>query len=91
MVSKIDATLRIIAVLGIFVWVLLYGSIFEVPYPNTLVELHALPAWRFALAILVLVACIWCRNVGIVVALGVFFYLSDLEKLTTPFVNLQLK
>lgn len=91
MVSKIDATLRIIAVLGIFVWVLLYGSIFEVPYPKTLVELHALPAWRSALAILVLAAAIWCRNVGIVVALGVFFYLSDLEKLTTPFVNLQLK
>jgi hypothetical protein len=86
MVSKIEATMQIIALFLIFVWLMLYGTVFEVPYPKQLVELHALPLWRLVLVILVLVAANWCPRVGLYTGLAVFFYLADLEKLTTPFV-----
>ena len=88
MVSKIDITLRLVSGVVLFIWVLLYGSAFEVPYSKNLVELHAIPAWRFTLALLVLAAASWCHNVGVLAALAVFLYLSDLEKLTMPFVAL---
>jgi hypothetical protein len=84
-----DVTLRLITVIVIFGIVLLYGSAFEAPYSNTLVELHNIPVWRFALAIVVLVGSLWSPRVGILVALGVFLYLSDLEKLTIPLVPLE--
>ena len=89
MVSKIDATLRLITVGILFVWVLLYGSVFEAPYSLKLVELHALPIWRLALALLVLIGAMWCPRVGIIAALAVFLYLGDLEKLTIPLVPLE--
>jgi hypothetical protein len=88
MVSKLDAFLRILFVIALFIWVLLYGSAFETPYSKVLVELHGVPWWRFTIALLVIFASIWCPRVGLMAALGVFFYFSDLEKLTTPFVNL---
>jgi len=86
MVSKIEATMQIVALFLIFVWLMLYGTVFEAPYPTQLVELHALPLWRLVLVILVLVAANWCPRVGLYTGLAVFFYLADLEKLTTPFV-----
>ena len=88
MVSRLDAGLRLTMVAVLFIWTLLYGSMFEIPYPKNLVELHSVPIWRFALALIVLFAAFWCPRVGILAALAVFFYLSDLEKLTTPFVSL---
>uniref|UniRef100_A0A6C0IAT4 Uncharacterized protein n=1 Tax=viral metagenome TaxID=1070528 RepID=A0A6C0IAT4_9ZZZZ len=78
--------MQIVALFLIFVWLMLYGTVFEAPYPKQLVELHALPLWRLVLVILVLVAANWCPRVGLYTGLAVFFYLADLEKLTTPFV-----
>ena len=72
----------------IFGAVLLYGSTFESPYSAKLVELHTIPVWRFALAILVLVGAIWSPRIAIALALGVFLYLSDLEKLTSPLIRI---
>jgi len=89
MVSKIEATMQIVALFLIFVWLMLYGTVFEAPYPTQLVELHALPLWRLVLVILVLVAANWCPRVGLYTGLAVFFYLADLEKLTTPFVPIK--
>ena len=89
MVSKTDATLRLITVIVLSVWVLLYGSVFEAPYSLKMVELHALPIWRLSLVIIVLNGSLWCPRVGIIAALGVFLYLADLEKLTNPLVPLE--
>jgi hypothetical protein len=86
MVSKIESTTQIIALFLIFIWLMLYGTVFEAPYATQLVELHSLPLWRLVLVILVLVAAQWCPRVGLYTGLAVFFYLADLEKLTTPFV-----
>ena len=91
MVSKLDAFLRIAFVIGLFIWALLYGSAFEAPYSKVLVELHSVPWWRFIIALLAIFAAMWCPRVGLLAALAVFFYFSDLEKLTTPFVNLSTK
>lgn len=91
MVSKLDSTLRLTMVGILFIWTVLYGSAFEVPYSRNLVELHAVPAWRFALALAVLAAAYWCPRVGILAALAIFFYFSDLEKLTTPFADISAK
>ena len=88
--SKLDQSIRLLLVGILFLLVLLYGSAFEVAYSKNLVDLHAIPLWRFSLALMVLFAGLWSPRVGILVALAVFFYLSDLEKLTTPFVNISL-
>jgi hypothetical protein len=89
MVSSVDATLRVITAFVLFVWILLYGSVFEVPYSFTMVELHAVPFWRLSLVLLVLFGSIWSPRVGVLSALAVFLYLADLEKLTNPLVSLE--
>jgi len=86
--SKLDDSVRYLLIGVLFLLVLLYGSSFEVPYSKNLVDLHAIPLWRFALVLMVLFAAFWSPRVGILAALVVFCYLSDLEKLTTPFVNM---
>ena len=87
----IDATARTIVTSLFFIWNLYEGSVFESPYDKTLVRLYSFPLFRFALVLLVLVAAYWCPRVGIMVALAVFFYMEDMEKLRRPWVTYEKK
>jgi hypothetical protein len=82
--SVMDATARILVVAVLFVWNLYEGSVLETPYTKELVLLYAFPLWRFVLVVAVFFATYWCPRVGVMLALTVFFYIEDLEKLSTP-------
>ena len=81
-----DATARILVVSVLFIWNLYEGSVLEAPYTKELVKLYGFPFWRFVLVLSVLIASYWCPRVGIMLALTIFFYIEDLEKLSTPWV-----
>lgn len=87
--SVIDATARILVTTVLFVWNLYEGSVLESAYPRELVLLYAFPLWRFVLVLSVLFATYWCPRVGVMLALTVFFYIEDLEKLSTPWIPYQ--
>ncbi len=86
-----DAAARTIVTSIFFIWVLYEGSVFESPYDKTLVKLYGFPLFRLALVLLVLVAAYWCPRVGVMVALAVFFYMEDMEKLRRPWVTYEKK
>ncbi len=80
-----DGIFRAIAVLVAAVVIVRYSTIFEQEYTEKLTDLYIHPWWRILVVLLVLTAVIWCPRVGILVALLVFFYLSDMNTLIMPF------
>jgi hypothetical protein len=90
-VSTMDATARTLLTGIFFIWNLYEGSVFEKPYDKTLVKLYGFPLFRFTLVLLVLAAAYWCPRVGAMVALAVFFYFEDMEKLRRPWITYEKK
>ena len=82
----VDATARLLVTSILFIWLLYEGSVLESPYPMELVKLYAFPLWRAVLVIAVFFATYWCPRVGVMLAFVVFFYIEDLEKLSTAWV-----
>lgn len=89
--NVLDATARTVVVSIFLIWNLYEGSVFETPYDKTLFRLYSFPLFRFVLVLLVLVASYWCPRVGVMVALAVFFYIEDMEKLRRPWVTYEKK
>jgi hypothetical protein len=83
-----DGIFRAIAVVLVSIVIVKYSTIFEEEYSQKLTDLYIQPWWRILVVLLVLTATIWCPRVGILVALVVFFYLSDMNTLITPFSEL---
>ena len=83
-----DGIFRALAVLLTGVIVVKYSTLFEEEYSEKLTNLYIYPWWRILVVLLVLTSAIWCPRVGILVALVVFFYLSDMNTLITPFSEL---
>ena len=83
-----DGIFRAIAVVLVGIVIVKYSTIFEEEYSQKLTDLYIHPWWRILVILLVLTASIWCPRVGILVALVVFFYLSDMNTLITPFSEL---
>ncbi len=86
--GSIDGVARALSVLLIAIIIVKYSSIFEEEYTKKLTNLYLHPWWRFLVLSLVLLATMWCPRVGIVMALLIFFYFSDMEVLITPFSTL---
>jgi len=86
-----DATARVVVASSFLLWNLYEGSVFEAPYDRSLVKLYRFPLFRFTLVLLVLAASYWCPRVGVMVALAVFFYIEDMEKLRRPWVPIRTK
>lgn len=82
----VDATARLLATSVLFIWNLYEGSVLESPYSKEFVQLYGFPLWRFVLVLAVLFATYWCPRVGIMLAIAVFFYIEDLEKLSTSWI-----
>lgn len=85
--STLDATARIVVTAALFIWNAFEGAKLDSAYPTSLVQLYALPLFRFVLALSVYVAMMWCPRVGAMMALAVFFYIEDLEKLRKPWTS----
>lgn len=83
-----DAAARIIITAAFFLWNLYEGSVIESPYPMIFVTLYSWPIWRFMLVLLTYVGAYWCPRVGVMIALAIFFYIEDLEKLSHPWVRI---
>jgi hypothetical protein len=86
--ENIDGIFRAIAITIVALIIVQYSTLFEEEYNNKLTYLYIYPWWRLLIVLLVLFAAIWCPRVGILVALIVFFYLSDMNTLITPFSEL---
>ena len=84
-----DAAARIVATSIFFIWNLYEGTVLEAPYEPILVKLYSIPFWRFLLVLAVLLATQWCPRVGAMVALAVFFYIEDMEKMKRPWITLE--
>lgn len=83
-----DGIFRAIAVLVLAVVIVRYSTLFEEEYTKKLTDLYIHPWWRILVVLLVISSAIWCPRVGILVALIVFFYFSDMNTLITPFSEL---
>lgn len=83
-----DGVFRALVVLLAAVVIVGYSTIFEEEYSKKLINLYVQPWWRILVVLLALTSAIWCPRVGILVALIVFFYLSDMNLLITPFSEL---
>lgn len=81
-----DGTLRAIIVLISTVIIIKYSSLFEEEYTKKLTDLYIYPWWRIMIVLLLASSAVWCPRVGILIALIVFFYLSDMNTLIRPFV-----
>lgn len=86
--NNTDGIFRAIVVFLAAIVIVNYSTLFEEEYSKKLTDLYIAPWWRLLVALLVLSSAIWCPRVGILIALIVFFYLSDMDTLITPFSNL---
>lgn len=83
-----DGIFRAIVLVLAAVTIVKYSTLFEEEYNEKLTNLYIYPWWRILVVLLVLSSAIWCPRVGILIALIVFFYLSDMNTLITPFSEL---
>jgi hypothetical protein len=83
-----DGVFRAIIVLMIIAFIVPYSSVFEEEYHSKLTNLYTYPWWRILIVLLLLAGASWCPRVGILLALVVFFYLSDMNLLISPLPNL---
>jgi hypothetical protein len=83
-----DGIFRAIIVFLSAIVIVKYSSLFEEEYAQKLTDLYIFPWWRILIVLLVLTSAIWCPRVGILIALIMFFYLSDMNLLITPFTEL---
>jgi hypothetical protein len=86
--SNTDGIFRALAALLAALVIVQYSTIFEQEYSKKLIDLYIAPWWRLLVVLLVLTSAIWCPRVGILIAAIVFFYLSDMNTLITPFSDL---
>ena len=82
-----DGVFRVIVVILASIFLVNYSSLFEEHYSEKLTELYIHPWWRILVVLLVVTSAMWCPRVGIIIAFIVFFYLSDMNVLITPFTN----
>jgi hypothetical protein len=82
MEGGIDNKLRIGMVVGFFLWNALVATRLETPYPETLVEIYALPLTRILLLGLVILAAVWSPTVGIMAAFAFVCLGADVIFLT---------
>lgn len=73
---------RAIAITLLIIWLLVVGLIYHAPYPKEMIDLSGQPLWRLLLVGGVVTGAYWCPQVGLLAALAVILYLSDLRALT---------
>ena len=86
--GTMDGVARALSMILIALVIVKYSSLFEQEYNKKLTTLFLQPWWRFLVILLTLFAAFWCPRVGMLMALLVFFYFSDMETLINPLSNL---
>ncbi len=85
--EQVDKHLRNFTVVVLVLYLFFYGTVFEVHYPASLVELHEKPWWRLLVVCLVGLGAWWCPRVGLLLGISAYLYLNDLQMLTSPFLS----
>ena len=75
----LDMTLRLISTMVLSIWLFFHGLVYQEPYDLAAIELSMYPWWNILLIAIVAVAATWCPRVGILAALAIFLYLSDMH------------
>ena len=83
-----DGVLRALSVIFACVLIIKYSTLFEEEYSKKLIDLYVYPWWRILVVFLLITSAVWCPRVGIVMALVIIFYLSDMNILIAPITNL---
>ena len=74
----VDATLRIIVVLGLLGWNAFEALSLRTPYPSTMVALWESPVWRIALLFFVWLGAEWCPRIGLMTGIAVLMYIVNM-------------
>ncbi len=73
---------RALAITLLIIWLLVVGLIYHAPYPKEKIDLSGQPLWRILLVAGAVAGAYWCPQVGLLAALAVVLYLTDLRALT---------
>ena len=76
---ELEQTLKMLTVAVLLGYALGVSTVFEVSYPEQLVNLYIYPWWRILLVIVVAAGWYWSPLVGVLLALVVFFYFHDMD------------
>lgn len=79
---SVDTNLKIGIILCLFLWNVFVSTRLETPYPESLVEVYALPFTRVLLLGLVILSAVWCPTVGLMAALAFVCLGADVIFLT---------
>lgn len=76
--GPMDMALRFITVLALLGWNVFESLSLRTPYPGTMVALWEYPLWRFILLLTIWLGAEWCPRVGVMTAIAVIFYISNM-------------
>ena len=76
--SIIDASLRLLVVLGLLGWNAFEALSLRTPYPSSMVALWESPVWRISLLFIVWVGAEWCPRVGLLTGMAVLMYIVNM-------------
>ena len=71
-------------VVAFLMWNLYYGALIQTAYPDSLVSLYIYPIWRLLLVVFLFTAVMISQEVGLMVALALFFYFMDMSYFIKP-------
>jgi hypothetical protein len=78
----VDATLRLIVILGLIGWNALESLSLRTPYPSTMVAFWDSPFWRMVLLFSVWLGAEWCPRVGILTGMAVSMYIVNMIQIS---------
>ena len=76
--SLVDASLRMIVILGLLGWNAFEALSLRTPYPSSMVALWESPVWRMLLLFIVWVGAEWCPRVGLMTGVAVVMYIVNM-------------
>jgi hypothetical protein len=78
----LDMTLRLIMIITLLAWNIFESLALRIAYPSTMVVLWESPVWRMILLFIVWLGAEWCPRVGLLTALAVSLYISNMIQIS---------
>ena len=74
----LDIRLRLVIILSLLAWNVFESLALRTAYPSTLVAFWESPLWRVVLLFTVWLGAEWCPRIGLLTALAVVFYITNM-------------
>lgn len=81
-IGVVDATLRLILIIGLLGWNIFEGLSLRTPYPSSMVALWSSHIWKMALLFSIWLGAEWCPRVGVMTGLAVLLYIANMIQIT---------